>query len=127
MKTFFKLFLLFVVSSIFLNCKKQEGELHYISMYISPTIRISCDNLKSSSHLKHLDMTVEEQNNLIDAFSQLKLAEDGWGVDARVFGSIEKDSKKYEFCAGIGVIDINNKKYIVNDYLRNYLIKLTTK
>lgn len=127
MKTLFKLVLLFVIFSTFLNCTKQEGELHYISMYISPIRSINCDSLKAHSQLKYLELSINEQNNLIDTFTRLKLAGDGWEVDARVFGSIEKDSKKYDFCAGIGVIEINNKKYIVDDNLRNYLLKLTNR
>ena len=127
MKILLKLVLVFVTISTFLSCKKQERELHYISMYITPITRINCDKLKSSSHLKQLDLTIKEQNNLIDIFTRLKLAGNGWEVDARVFGSIEKDSKKYDFCAGIGVIEINNNIYIVDDKLRNYLLKLTNR
>lgn len=127
MKTLIKLVLLIVIIFTFLNCKKQEGELHYISMYISPVRSINCDSLKSSNHLKNLKLTIEEQKSLVSNFSQLKLAEVNLDVDARVFGSIEKDSKKYDFCAGIGVIEINNKKYMVDDNLRNYLLKLTTR
>lgn len=102
-----------------------KGELNYMNMLISPTRSINCDSLKSSNHIKHLKLTIEEQKYLVSNFSQLKLAEVDLEVDARVFGSIEKDSKKYDFCAGIGVIEINNKKYFVDDNLRNYLLKLT--
>lgn len=96
-------------------------------MGISPIRSINCDSLKFHSNKKQLILSNEENNKLVNIFSQLKPIQKALDIDARVYGSIYDGSKKLDFCSGIGVVEINEKKYFVNDELREYLLMLTTR
>lgn len=124
MKISYSLFTLF---SLFLicNCQKQKGEIHYISLSTNTITFIKCENLKNSPNKKNHILSEKENDTLICLFSNLKVLQKDLDVDARIYGSIIDGSQKIDFCSGIGVIEINNKKYSVDNNLRLYLLKLT--
>lgn len=112
---------------LFFNCQKPKSEIHYISLYTSTITLLKCENLKKSSNTKSIVLSDEENNELVNIFYHLKPIKENLGIDARVYGSVYDGSKKMNFCSSIGVIEINNKKYSVDDNLREYLLMLTTK
>jgi|GEM_PF-1988176 len=122
-KSLFSILLL----SLFFSCQKQKGQIYYINMGISPIRSIDCNNLKLHTDKKQLILSNEENSKLVNLFSRLKPIQESLDVDARVYGSVYDGSKELDFCSGIGVIEINNKKYFVDDSLREYLLILTTK
>lgn len=122
----YKLFITILLCSLFFGCQKQDGQIYYIDMRISPIRSIHCDSLKLHPNKKQLILSNEENNKLANIFSQLKPIQESLDIDARVYGYVYNGSKKMDFCSGIGIIKINEKKYLVNDKLREYLLKLTT-
>ncbi|HAY3551429.1 hypothetical protein KRE47_10525 [Elizabethkingia meningoseptica] len=122
-----KLLFSILLGSLLFSCQKQEGQIYYINIGISPIRSIDCDNLKLHPDKKQLILSNEENSKLVNLFSQLKPIQKSLDVDARVYGSVYDGSKKLDFCSGIGVIEINNNKYFVDDSLREYLLVLTTK
>ncbi|AYZ11964.1 hypothetical protein EGY05_08520 [Chryseobacterium arthrosphaerae] len=124
MKVIFKLFLTIFLFLV-LSCQKQEGQIYYIDMGISPVRSINCDSLRLHPNKKQLTLSNDENNKLINIFSKLIPVKNNLDVDARLYGFVYDGSKKLDFCSGIGVIELNGKKYLVNDSLREYMIKLT--
>lgn len=127
MKVLNKLLFSILLLSLLFGCQKQEGEIYYINMGISPIRSIDCNSLKLHPNKKQLILSNEENSKLVNLFSKLKPIQGSLDVDSRVYGSVYDGSKKLDFCSGIGVIEINNKKYFVDDNLREYLLILTTK
>lgn len=112
---------------LFINCQKPKSEIHYISLYTTTITLVKCENLKKSSTTKSIVLSDEENDELVNIFSHLKPLKKNLGIDARVYGSVYDGSKKISFCSSVGVIEINNKKYLVDDKLREYLLMLTSK
>ena len=74
---------------------------------------------------KKVVLTKEEDSELIKIFAELKPADYDWNVDARVSGFLYEQSTKLNFCMSTTIIEINSKKYFVNDKLRDYIVKIT--
>lgn len=127
MRNYFKIVFYFSIISFFSNCTEQNGEINYINLYSTSIISIKCESLKTYSQLKNKSLTNEERKKIASAFSKLKLSEKGFNVDARIFGFFEFESKQYNFCGGINIIEINNKKYFVDENLRRIIVNLTRK
>lgn len=127
MKILCKPFLIAFVLYLLCSCQKEEGKIYYIDMSISPIRSIHCDSLRQSSAKKQLVLSNESNNKLSKIFSNLKPTEATRDIDARVYGWVYEETQTLNFCMGIGVIEINNKKYFVNDELRDYMRKITTK
>ncbi|KIC62101.1 hypothetical protein [Chryseobacterium taiwanense] len=118
-------FLIVLVFLFFYNCQKNISEINFINLYTTTITSVKCENLKKAPSVKNVILSDEENDKLLNNFSKLKPAPNGLNIDARVYGSIYDGSKKLDFCSGIGVIEINNKKYLVDKYLRDNLITLT--
>lgn len=112
---------------VLFSCQNQKGEIQYIDIYITTVRSITCENLKKSTHKKKLLLSNTENKELSKMFSDLKPAESDWNIDARLYGIVYNGAEKLNFCMSTTIIEINNKKYFVNDQLRDYIVKLTTK
>lgn len=112
---------------VLFSCQNQKGEIHYIDIYTTTVRSVTCENLMQSTHKKKLLLSNIENMELSKIFSNLKPAESGWNIDARIYGIVYDRAKRLDFCMSTTIIEINNKKYFVNDQLRDYIIKLTTK
>lgn len=125
MRIFYNLsiILLFVL----FGCQEQKSEIQYIDIYTTTIRSITCENLRKSTHKNQLSLSSMESKKLSKMFSDLKPAESDWNIDARLYGIIYDKAKKLNFCMSTTIIEINNKKYFVNDQLRDYVVKLTTK
>jgi hypothetical protein len=66
-----------------------------------------------------------ENKELSILFSTLKPAEPDWNIDARLYGTVYSDDNRLDFCMSTTIIEVNNKKYFVNDKLINYIVNLT--
>ena len=110
---------------LFISCSEKTGELQYINLYTTTIISINCDEVVKSNGVKKLIFSKEEEAELIKIFSKLKPADSDWNIDARVFGFIFENSTKLRFCMSTTIIEINGKKYFVNDELRDYILKIT--
>lgn len=63
-----------------------------MSLYSTTIISINCNELLQSNQIKKLILTNKETNELAKIFTQLKPADSGWEIDARVAGLIYKNS-----------------------------------
>lgn len=118
-------FLIIFIFLFFYNCQKNIPEINFINLYTTTITSVKCENLRKASNVKSIILSDEENDNLLSSFSKLKPASKDLSIDARVYGSIYDGSKKLDFCSGIGVIEINNKKYLVDKNLRDNLLMLT--
>lgn len=123
-KWFISLCLMYLL--LLVNCsQKKIAEIHFINLYTTTIIAVKCEDLKKSTHLKNLTLDSDETENLLKLFKNLKPASSNYKVDARLFGVAKNGSEKTEFCMSAGVIDLNGKRYFVNDELRNFILKLS--
>lgn len=111
-----------------LSCKNNDfGEVKFIDLNTQTVVNVSCEQLKTKYSTKVKKIDSQEAGKLFYLFKKLKRADADWNVNARLFGFIKTDAKKIEFCMGNNVIIIEGKKYFVNDSLREYILKITTK
>lgn len=110
------------------SCSKNnlKGELNYIDLNEEIIVNVSCDDLKKNYSTNKIQLTDNEDKDLIKLFKSLKIAGENWSVDARLFGFTYDGEKKINFCMGNNIIVINEKLYFVDDSLRKYIVKLTT-
>ncbi|WP_185287649.1 hypothetical protein [Chryseobacterium lactis] len=126
MKHFSKFLLIAFVCSVLFSCQKQKSEIHYIGLYTTTITSLSCADLKKATHKTDLTLSEKENNELMQLFSRLKLAANDVNIDARLYGSIINEKKEnLNFCMNLGFIELNGKKYVVDDELREYILKLT--
>ena len=122
MKYLISFFLLFFISS----CEKQNrSEINYINLYSTSIVRIDCENLKKSSNLKKAQLTDFESKQFLEIIKNLKICDQDFGIDSRVFGTIYNRKNVNNFCMSTTINEINQRKYFVDDQLRNFNIKLT--
>ena len=112
---------------MFYSCyNSNHGELNYIDLKKETTINISCNDLKKY-HLDTRNLNEIEEHQMLKLFKILKVADDEWKIDARVYGYIFEKNKRINFCMSRTIIDIEGKKYFVSDQLRDYILVLTRK
>ncbi len=108
------------------GCQKPKSEIHYIGLYTSVITSLSCDNLKKATHKSNLILSEKENNELLTLFSHLTPTANDINIDARLYGFVwDEKNKRSDFCMNLGLIELNGKKYFVNDELRKYVLKLT--
>lgn len=107
------------------SCEKKHSEINYIFLNTTTVVALSCNDLANSSQIKNLILSDDNNERLAKIFSKLKPAESDWNVDARISGFIYNNSTKLNFCMSSTIIEINGKKYFVNDELRSYMISIT--
>jgi len=117
--------ILIIFLSLLISCKKSKGELHYINLYSTTITLLKCENLKKSSQLKNIILSEKENSEMLTIFSHLKPVKDNFDVDSRLYGTVYESSKRFDFCMSTTIIEINNKKFFVDDELRDYIVKLT--
>lgn len=117
------LFILFLL--IMSSCKNPKGEIEYIDIYTTTARSISCENLKKAKYKKKVLLSTPENHKLLKLITTLKPADSDWNIDARLYGFVYDGSEKLNFCMSTTIIEINNKKFFVDDELRDYIVKLT--
>lgn len=103
-----------------------KGELNYINLNDEIIVNVSCEDLKKNYSTNKIQLTDNEEEDLIRLFKSLKTTGKNWNIDARLFGFIYDNERKINFCMGNNIILINEKFYFVDDNLRKYIVKLTT-
>lgn len=98
-----------------------------MGLYTTTITLVKCENLKKSTHLKKVTLSPEQDKEILNIFSQLKPIKENLDVDARLYGFINDGSQRLDFCMSATIIEINGKKYSVDNSLRTYIIKLTKK
>jgi hypothetical protein len=126
MKTLSKLVLIISLFSILFSCQNQKSEIHYIGLYTTTITSLNCENLKKATHKKNLNLSGQQNEELLKMFSELKPVTKDVNIDVRLYGFIfNKEYKRLDFCMNIGFIEINNKKYFVSEKLKEYILKIT--
>lgn len=128
MKITFKSLSIIFLYSVFFSCQKRKSEIHYIGLYTATVTSVSCENLKKATHKTDLILSEKENNELLKLFSQLKPIGNDVNINARLYGEvINENAERSDFCMNLGFIELNGKKYMVNDELREYILQLTKK
>lgn len=111
---------------ILFSCNsRKNSEIHYISFSKITAIPIECENLRNNSDYKK-QLSYKEANKLYHLMSNLQPAGDEYSADARAYGIIyNHNGSAKHFCMGNNIIEIDNKKYFVNEKLREYMLELT--
>ncbi|WP_411812419.1 hypothetical protein ACLB9Y_04620 [Chryseobacterium scophthalmum] len=123
-----KRILLFIyIILTFCSCSKTDlkGELNYTDLNDEIIANVSCADLKRDYKTSKIELTDNEEKNLIGLFNSLKTANEKWNVDARLFGFIYDDGRKVNFCMGNNIINIDGSNYFVDENLRNYILEKT--
>ena len=123
-KIFVGLFLIMLISS---SCDRKRSQIHYMNFYTTTIKSISCDDLGQSQQTKVRVLSELETRKIFDLISRLKPADSDWTINARIDGFLYKSSKRIDFCMSTTIIEVEEKKYFVNDDLRAYMIVLTKK
>jgi hypothetical protein len=128
MKSQLKIFVgLFLIMFISFSCDKKRSQIHYMNLYTTTVISISCHDLTNSTQTELRVLSEIENKQVFALISRLKPADSDWNIDARINGFLYNNSKKIDFCMSTTIFEMGGKKYFVNDNMREYMIELTKK